>query len=91
VFFDHLASPPYNSKYKTKNLNDMRHMLEDIGFNSINLWESSLRTEEKPEKDDFVKKNYEKNQKYYIEKVLHQKPKVKKSCPIPTFKKLTDE
>jgi hypothetical protein len=45
----------------------------------------SLRTEENPEKEESMKKNYEKNQKYYYEKVLQQKLKVKKSCPIPIF------
>ena len=69
---EHLALQPYNSNYKIKNMNSVRHLL-NYDNNSVSIWECGLRS-----CDDFESKikNEEKNNRdYYTNIVLRKKQK----------------
>jgi hypothetical protein len=53
-------------------------MLDDTHLNSVNHWGSSLRTEDNLETIEMIKKNHEKNQKYYNDIVM-KKPMAKRN------------
>jgi hypothetical protein len=45
---EHLSSSPYTMKYSQKNVNSIRHLLNEQ-INSVGLWEADLRNHEMKE------------------------------------------
>lgn len=46
---EHNAALPYSYKYPDKNLNSIRHLMNDGNLNSLSIWESGLRGYKKQE------------------------------------------
>ena len=65
---EHYSSQPYEADFSTKNLNTIRHILDE--GNQSNKWSTSLRTKINIDK---IKHDLIMNKKYYKEKYLKNK------------------
>lgn len=53
---EHYSAQPYTYKYPDKNLNNIRHLINDGNLNSLTSWESGLRGYKKyPDKKELEK------------------------------------